>query len=93
MWLAVRLGAGRLPEGVSWRHVTGMAAVAGIGFTVSIFVSGLAYDGAALVDQAKIGVLVASALAAVIGSALLLTAPSPATPTPADEEASQQAPH
>lgn len=74
MWVAVRLGAARLPEDTTWRQVAGMAAIAGIGFTVSIFVSGLAYDDPALVEQAKIGVLAASALAAAIGSALLLTA-------------------
>jgi NhaA family Na+:H+ antiporter len=78
MWLAVHLGAGRLPAEVAWRHVTGMAAVAGIGFTVSIFVAGLAYTDPALTDRAKIGVLAASVLAAVCGSVLLLTArPAP----------------
>jgi NhaA family Na+:H+ antiporter len=71
-WAAVRLGAGRLPPGVSWRQVIGMAAIAGIGFTVSIFVAGLAYeDGSALQDEAKVGVLVASAVAAIIGALLL----------------------
>jgi NhaA family Na+:H+ antiporter len=67
-WAAVRLGAGRLPQGVTWRHVIGMAAIAGIGFTVSIFVAGLAYEpGSALQDEAKVGVLGASVLAAIIG--------------------------
>lgn len=71
-WLAVRLGLGRLPADVSWRHVLGMAAIAGMGFTVSIFVAGLAYEHrSGLEEEAKIGVLVASLLAAVIGSALL----------------------
>lgn len=79
MWLAVRLGAGRLPDEVRWRHVAGMAIIAGIGFTVSIFISGLAYADAEVTDQAKIGVLVASALAAVIGSVVLLSAQSPHT--------------
>lgn len=73
-WLAVRLGIGRLPVGVRWRHFVGMAAVAGIGFTVAIFVAGLAYDDAGLQDQAKIGVLSASLLAALLGSAILATA-------------------
>ena len=89
MWLAVRLGAGRLPDGVSWRHITGMAAVAGIGFTVSIFVSGLAYTDVTPVDQAKIGVLVASALAAAIGSVMLLSVPNGTKAPPAEEEATQ----
>ncbi len=70
--LVSRLGIGRLPDGVSTRHVIGMAGIAGIGFTVSIFVAGLAFDDPAATDQAKIGVLVASALAAVVGSITLM---------------------
>jgi NhaA family Na+:H+ antiporter len=73
-WLAVRLGAGRLPDGVAWRHLVGMAALAGIGFTVSLFVSSLAFADPAQQDQAKIGVLAASVLAAIVGSGLLLAA-------------------
>jgi len=69
--LATRLGIGRLPEGVSTRHVIGMAGIAGIGFTVSIFIAGLAFDDLALTDDAKIGVLVASLLAAAVGSLIL----------------------
>lgn len=73
--LAVRLGVGRLPDGVDRRHVLGMATIAGIGFTVSIFVAGLAFDDPALTDQAKIGVLAASVVAAVAGAAILSTRP------------------
>ena len=73
-WLAVRFGIARLPEGVAWPHLAGMAALAGIGFTVSIFVSGLAFDDVARVDQARVGVLAASVIAAVAGSVLLLRA-------------------
>jgi NhaA family Na+:H+ antiporter len=74
-WLAVRAGLARLPDDLTWRHVIGMAGLAGVGFTVSIFVAGLAYIDPALQDEAKIGVLVASVMAAALGSALLLTAP------------------
>jgi NhaA family Na+:H+ antiporter len=73
-WLAVRIGLSDLPDGVGWRHLTGMAALAGIGFTVSIFISGLAFDDEALVDQAKLGVVAASVVAACLGSALLVRA-------------------
>jgi NhaA family Na+:H+ antiporter len=73
-WLAVRVGAARLPEGVVWGHMAGIAALAGIGFTVSIFISGLAFDDDGLDDQAKLGVLMASVVAAVFGSVLLLRA-------------------
>lgn len=75
-WLAVRLGIARLPDDLRWRHVLGLAALAGIGFTVSIFVTGLAFSDLALQDEAKVGVLVASVAAAALGSALLLGAPA-----------------
>lgn len=70
--LAVRLGWGQLPPGVGARHVVGMAGLAGIGFTVSIFVTGLAFDDPALVDEATLGILGASLVAALVGSAILL---------------------
>jgi NhaA family Na+:H+ antiporter len=74
-WLAVRLGLGRLPAGAGWSHVVGVGAVAGIGFTVSLFITGLAFeDDAALRSDAKIGVLVASILAAAAGAVLLARA-------------------
>jgi NhaA family Na+:H+ antiporter len=73
-WLAVRFGAARLPDDVRWAHVAGMAGLAGIGFTVAIFTSGLAFDDDVLVDQAKLGVLAASVLAAALGSLVLLRA-------------------
>ena len=92
-WIAVRLGAGRLPHGVHWRHITGMAALAGIGFTVSIFVAGLAYTDAGLVDQAKIGVLAASILAALIGSIVLLKGPrQPAVQSPSLDRREKEPP-
>jgi NhaA family Na+:H+ antiporter len=69
--LAVRFGVGRLPDSITNRHVLGMAAIAGIGFTVSIFVAGLAFSDERLADEAKIGVLAASAIAAVVGSTIL----------------------
>jgi NhaA family Na+:H+ antiporter len=70
-WLAVRLGIGRLPDGVGWRGIVSVAAVAGIGFTVSIFVTELAFDDPALRDQAKIGILAASVVAGTLGAVLL----------------------
>ena len=76
-WLAVRLGLGRTPAGVGWRHIFGAAAVAGIGFTVSLFIAGLAFDSAVQVDVAKIGILLASLTAGVIGYTVLRLAPSP----------------
>ena len=74
-FLAVRLGIAKLPEGTSWPMVLGLGAVAGIGFTVSIFIAGLSFPGADLLtEEAKIAILLASLIAAVVGVALLLAA-------------------
>jgi NhaA family Na+:H+ antiporter len=70
-WLAARTGVARLPEGATMPMMFGVATVAGIGFTVSLFVAELAYDAGSLQDAAKIGVLAASTVAAVIGSIVL----------------------
>jgi NhaA family Na+:H+ antiporter len=74
-FLAVKLGLASLPQGVNWRMMTGAGFLAGIGFTMALFIAGLALDGPAL-DVAKVGVLVASALAAVAGMVLLVLSPS-----------------
>jgi NhaA family Na+:H+ antiporter len=68
---ALRIGIGRLPEGVDLRSLLGLAALAGIGFTVSLFIAPLAFTEQALLDGAKTGVLAGSVLAAVIGVAVL----------------------
>jgi NhaA family Na+:H+ antiporter len=74
-FLAVRLGIAKLPEGTSWPMVLGLGAVAGIGFTVSIFIAGLSFPGAGLLtEEAKIAILLASLIAAVVGVVLLLAA-------------------
>ncbi len=74
VWLAVRTGLGRLPHGVERMHVVAVAAMAGIGFTVSLFIADLAYDDPALTETAKVGIFVGSLVAAVIGSGLMLAA-------------------
>jgi NhaA family Na+:H+ antiporter len=80
-WLGTRLGIARLPEGATWKMMFGIAAAAGIGFTVSLFVAELAFTDGALQDAAKIGVLAASTMAAVIGGVALRRACRPeATP-------------
>ena len=71
-YLAVRTGIAALPSGVTWTHIVGTAMLAGIGFTVSIFIAGLAYDYP-LSEDAKIGVLVASIVAGVGGYLFLRT--------------------
>jgi NhaA family Na+:H+ antiporter len=71
-WLAVRTGLGTLPSGATWRSVVGVASIAGIGFTVSLFVTELAFDDHGIVDDAKLGVLAASLLSAAVGSLLVV---------------------
>lgn len=75
--LAVRAGVAALPAGVTWRTLHGAAWLGGIGFTMSLFIAGLAFADAALLDSAKLGVLVASLLAGVVGFLLLRKAPAP----------------
>jgi len=70
-WLVVRLGLATLPEGVTLRHVYGASVLAGIGFTMSIFVASLAFADPALVASAKLGILLGSLLAGIAGYALL----------------------
>jgi NhaA family Na+:H+ antiporter len=73
-WLAVRLTPVDLPTGAGWRHIGGVGALAGMGFTVSLFVAGLAFPGhPALESAAKVGVLAATAIAAVVGAVVLGT--------------------
>jgi len=70
-WFAVRTGLARLPTGVDWRVMLGGGCLAGIGFTMSLFIAGLALDEE-LLDAGKIGTLIGSAFSAVIGCLLLL---------------------
>jgi NhaA family Na+:H+ antiporter len=80
-WLAVRLGVGRLPSGVGWRHMIGLATTAGIGFTVALFVTALSFDVPALTASAKVGVLAASVTAGLLGFVLLRLLPERAAAT------------
>ena len=66
-FLAVKSGVSPLPEGINWRGVLLVGVLAGIGFTMAIFVGGLAFSDAALLSAAKLGILAASATAAIVG--------------------------
>ncbi len=66
-FLAVRAGAASLPEGVDWRALHGAAWLAGIGFTMSLFVGSLAFGEGAHLTQAKVGILLGSLVAGVVG--------------------------
>jgi NhaA family Na+:H+ antiporter len=85
---ALRLGIGSLPEGMSIRQVLGVATLGGIGFTVSLFIAELAFEGTALLAEAKIGILAGSVASSLAGAALLWAA---GRPGPADGPANGSA--
>jgi NhaA family Na+:H+ antiporter len=70
-WVAVTLRIAKLPSGVNWNMLVGGSCLAGIGFTMSLFIAGLALDGE-LFNAAKIGILVGSLLSAVVGTMFLV---------------------
>ena len=71
-WLMVKLGLATLPTGTNWGHIIGVSLIAGIGFTVSIFITGLAFsDNQELIEAAKVSVFAASGLAATLGSLVI----------------------
>ncbi|MBM0211326.1 Na antiporter NhaA 1 [Pseudomonas syringae pv. maculicola] len=70
--LAIRAGLARLPDGSNWGQLYGVAALCGIGFTMSLFIGALAFPGApALVDEVKVGVLIGSVFSALLGVVVL----------------------
>jgi len=75
-WLATKTGIASLPDGVGWREMTGAGLLAGIGFTMSLFVGGLAFDGGGMLESAKLGILAASVISAILGLVVLSRRPS-----------------
>ena len=73
-FLVVKLGFARLPYGANWAHIFGVACLAGIGFTMSLFIGGLSFADASLMNQVRLGVLTASTIAGVLGFAVLFLA-------------------
>ncbi|MEX2556689.1 MAG: Na+/H+ antiporter NhaA [Actinomycetota bacterium] len=69
--VASKLRMAQLPSDVSWTQVVGVAAVGGVGFTVSLFIAGLAFDDVRLLEGAKLGILAGSVLAGIAGSLIL----------------------
>ena len=70
-WLTVRFGIAKLPEGIGWGVMTGAGFLAGIGFTMAIFIASLALDGG-LLNAAKVGIIVGSILSAIVGISILV---------------------
>ena len=77
IFAGVRARIGVLPAGVDRRAIWGAAALGGIGFTVSLFIAGLAFEGSALEDEAKVGIFAGSIASGALGAAVLSAAPRP----------------
>lgn len=73
-FLAVKLGLARLPQGVSWAMIYGLSCLAGIGFTMSLFIGSLSFDDPSLMNAVRLGVLAGSTLSALLGFAVLKAA-------------------
>jgi NhaA family Na+:H+ antiporter len=82
-WLAVCTGLVDLPQGVTWRQMAGVGVLAGIGFTMSLFIAALAFLQPELLATAKLGVLIASLIAGSAGLIVLRRVTSPASARPA----------
>lgn len=80
-WIAVRSGIGELPEEVSWRQIYGVALLAGIGFTMSLFIASRAFPDPADLASAKLAILVGSLFASVAGAVVIRSAPKTQTIT------------
>lgn len=91
-WLAVRLGICEMPSGATWPQIFGVGLLGGIGFTVSLLISDLAFEQELLIDEAKLGVLTASLAAGLIGYLFLRLSTHPHGRAHA-EAASQSAEH
>jgi NhaA family Na+:H+ antiporter len=70
-WLAVQSGLAQLPAGIGWKHIWGVSLLAGIGFTMSLFIGGLAFIDAEHLAMAKVGVFAGSVVAGIAGAAVL----------------------
>jgi Na+:H+ antiporter, NhaA family len=73
-WLLVKSGLARLPHGAGWLHIFGVAALAGIGFTMSLFIGSLSFSDLAQMNAVRLGVLTGSIVSACLGFAVLLIA-------------------
>jgi Na+:H+ antiporter, NhaA family len=79
-WLAVRFGLAELPRGANWGMVFGIGILGGIGFTMALFITNLAFpNNLALIDSAKLGILAASLVTALLGAAVLVATTPKAT--------------
>jgi len=70
-WIAIKSGYGNIPDGVSWGQIWGAGCLAGVGFTMSLFITELAFKDPMLISQAKIGILIASLISGIVGYIIL----------------------
>jgi Na+:H+ antiporter, NhaA family len=70
-WLLIKIKWGQLPEAVYWKHLFGTAILAGIGFTMSIFIANLAFTDTAIIQDSKIAVLTGSLISCIVGLIVL----------------------
>ena len=77
--LAVKTGFARLPQDVTWRHIYGIAALTGVGFTMSLFIGSLAFGADDKMNAVRLGVLLGSVVSGLFGYAVLRTAPPKAS--------------
>ena len=71
-YVTVRMGFARLPQGVTWAHIYGLSCLAGIGFTMSLFIGGLSFSDAEMMNQVRLGVLSGSIISAILGYVVLM---------------------
>jgi NhaA family Na+:H+ antiporter len=82
-WLAVRLGIARLPPAITWRQIVGVGCLGGVGFTISLFITELAFGEGALAHAARVGIVVGSLVAGTVGYVVLRAVLPPPRTTPA----------
>lgn len=87
-FLMVKFGMARLPHGANWLHIYGIACLAGVGFTMSLFIGGLSFSDPEMMNQVRMGVLSGSILSGILGYAALMIASAKSEPVP--EEAAAQ---
>ena len=75
-FMLVKTGIARLPHGAGWLHIYGIASLAGVGFTMSLFIGSLSFADAELMNQVRMGVLSGSLISAILGYTVLMLAPS-----------------
>ena len=73
MWAAIKLGLTKRPVGITWTHLYGMSILCGIGFTMSLFIGGLAFSSPGLESAVRLGVISGSVVSALLGSIILYT--------------------